>query len=36
MSDDADVAVFFPEDDRYLIERELTVTHFEIDARDSG
>jgi antibiotic biosynthesis monooxygenase (ABM) superfamily enzyme len=27
-------AVFFPEDDRFLIERELTVAHFEVeDAR---
>jgi hypothetical protein len=23
--------VFFPEDDRYLVERELTVRHFEVD-----
>ena len=29
--DDIDVAVFFPEDDRYLIEREPTVRHFEVD-----
>ena len=28
--DDIDVAVFFPEDDRYLIERELTVSHYEV------
>jgi antibiotic biosynthesis monooxygenase (ABM) superfamily enzyme len=31
--DDIDAAVFFPEDDRYLVERELTVRHFEVDAR---
>jgi antibiotic biosynthesis monooxygenase (ABM) superfamily enzyme len=31
--DDIEVAVFFPEDDRYLIDRELTVRHFEVDAR---
>jgi antibiotic biosynthesis monooxygenase (ABM) superfamily enzyme len=29
--DDVEVAVFFPEDDRYLVERELTVRHFEVD-----
>ena len=29
--DDIEVAVFFPEDDRYLIEREPTVCHFEVD-----
>jgi antibiotic biosynthesis monooxygenase (ABM) superfamily enzyme len=34
--DDIEVAVFFPEDDRYLIDRELTVRHFEVDARVSG
>ena len=34
--DDIDVAVFYPEDDRYLIERESTVRHFEVDARISG
>jgi heme-degrading monooxygenase HmoA len=25
-------AVFYPEDDRYLVERERTVTHFEVYA----
>ncbi len=30
--DEIGVAVFFPEDDRYLIERDLTVRHFEVDA----
>ena len=34
--DDVDVAVFFPEDDRYLVERELTVRHFEVDVTVSG
>ena len=29
--DELDVAVFFPEDDRYLIERDLEVRHFEAD-----
>ena len=25
-----DRAVFYPEDERYLVERELTVSHFEV------
>lgn len=25
-------AVFFPEDDRYLVERDLDVRHYEVDA----
>lgn len=28
--DDVDQAVFYPEDDRFLVERETTVTHFEL------
>ncbi len=28
--DDIEQAVFFPEDDRYLVERELTVAHYEV------
>jgi heme-degrading monooxygenase HmoA len=27
---DIDKAVYYPEDDRYLIERELTVQHYEV------
>jgi heme-degrading monooxygenase HmoA/predicted enzyme related to lactoylglutathione lyase len=27
--DDIDQAVFYPEDDRYLVDREVTATHFE-------
>jgi heme-degrading monooxygenase HmoA len=27
--DDVDRAVFFPEDDRWLVERDLTVRHYE-------
>jgi heme-degrading monooxygenase HmoA len=27
---DISVAVFFPEDDRFLIDRELTVSHYEV------
>jgi hypothetical protein len=34
--DDVDVAVFFPEDDRYLVDRELIARHFEVDAVFSG
>jgi heme-degrading monooxygenase HmoA len=28
--DDIDQAVFYPEDDRYLIDRETTVNHFTV------
>jgi heme-degrading monooxygenase HmoA len=28
--DDIDKAVFYAEDDRFLIDRETTVTHFEV------
>jgi heme-degrading monooxygenase HmoA len=31
--DDVDQAVFFPEDDRFLVERELTVAHYEFEER---
>jgi heme-degrading monooxygenase HmoA len=34
--DDIDVAVFFPEDDRYLVERELIVSHYEVVERFSS
>jgi heme-degrading monooxygenase HmoA len=27
---DPDRAVFYPDDDRYLVERETTVTHFDV------
>lgn len=30
--DDVERAVFYPEDDRYLIDRELRVTHYELPA----
>jgi len=30
--DDISRAVFYPEDDRYLVDRETTVTHFEVVA----
>ena len=29
--DDIEKAVFYPEDDRYLIERDLRVSHYEVD-----
>ena len=29
--DDLGAAVFFPEDDRYLVERDLEVSHHEVD-----
>ena len=28
--DDIEVAVFYPEDDRYLVDRETTVLHFDV------
>ena len=30
--EDISRAVFYPEDDRYLIDREATVTHYEVAA----
>ena len=33
---DIEAAVFFPEDDRYLVERELTVRHFDVDVHIPG
>jgi len=29
---DIDVAVFYPEDDEYLVDRETTVSHFDVAA----
>ena len=34
--DDPEVAVFYPEDDRYLIERELTVSHYAVARADGA
>ncbi|MGH2812649.1 MAG: hypothetical protein ACRDI1_08065 [Actinomycetota bacterium] len=31
--DDADRAVFYPEDDRFLIDRDLRVRHYEVVAQ---
>ena len=28
--DDISLAVFYPEDDRFLVDRELTVKHFDV------
>jgi heme-degrading monooxygenase HmoA len=28
--DDIDIAVFYPQDDQFLIERDLTVRHYEV------
>jgi heme-degrading monooxygenase HmoA len=28
--DDIEAAVYYPEDERYLIERDATVTHYEV------
>ena len=30
--DDIEQAVFYPEDERFLVDRETTVTHFEVVA----
>jgi heme-degrading monooxygenase HmoA len=29
--DDVERAVFYEEDDRFLVEREVTVTHWQVD-----
>jgi heme-degrading monooxygenase HmoA len=34
--EDIERAVFYPEDDRFLIERDLTVTHYEIAGVPAG
>ncbi|MBX7432646.1 hypothetical protein JDV09_11100 [Mycobacterium sp. Y57] len=33
---DIDAAVFYPEDDRYLVDRETRVSHFEVAADLDG
>jgi heme-degrading monooxygenase HmoA len=33
--DDYEIAVFYPEDDRYLVERDLTCTHRQV-VRSTG
>lgn len=35
--DDIETAVYYPEDERYLIERELTVKHYDVaDSAEPG
>jgi heme-degrading monooxygenase HmoA len=34
--DQPERAVFYPEDDRFLVDREVTVTHFEVAWRRGG
>jgi heme-degrading monooxygenase HmoA len=29
--DDHERAVFYPEDDRFLVDRDLTATHYEVE-----
>jgi hypothetical protein len=33
---DIEAAVFYPEDDEYLVDRETTVSHFEVAAAQAG
>ena len=30
--EDVSIAVYYPEDDRYLVDREATVTHYDVHA----
>ncbi len=32
VGDDVERAVYYPEDDQYLLEKEPTVTHYEVDS----
>jgi heme-degrading monooxygenase HmoA len=32
--EDYETAVFYPEDDRFLVERDLTCTHYEVAAQE--
>ena len=34
--EDYETAVFYPEDDRYLVERDPTSTHYEVDTHVAG
>ena len=35
--DEYEIAVFYPEDDRFLVERDLRATHYEVvDSRDGS
>ena len=33
---DIEAAVFYPEDDEYLVDRETTVSHFEVAVAQAG
>ncbi len=33
---DIEAAVFYPEDDEYLVDRERTVSHFEVAPAQAG
>lgn len=33
---DIDIAVFYPEDDEYLVDRETTVRHYEVPQSVTG
>ena len=32
--DDVETAVYYPEDDRYLVERDLTVKHYDVTTEE--
>ena len=34
--DDVETAVYYPEDDRYLVDRDLTVKHYEVTTEEDG
>ena len=34
--DDVETAVYYPEDDRYLVERDVTVKHYEVTTEEDG
>jgi heme-degrading monooxygenase HmoA len=34
--EDPETAVFYPEDDRFLVERDATSTHYEVDTHVGG
>jgi heme-degrading monooxygenase HmoA len=34
--EDYETAVFYPEDDRYLVERDPTSAHYEVDTHVAG
>jgi heme-degrading monooxygenase HmoA len=34
--DDIDVAVFYPEDDEYLVDREWTCTHYDVPVAEGA